>query len=55
MKLHTFAPHESRICTIDYRVNGILNLNFEFSISQGHGLLVIENIFRTVSDRVFHL
>ena len=42
MKLHTLAPHESRMCPIDFGVKG-----------QGHGLSMFENGFRTITDYVF--
>ena len=44
MKLHTLAPHESRMCPIDFGVKG-----------QGHGLSMFENGFRTITDYVIHL
>ena len=44
MKLHTHAPHESRMCPIDFGVKG-----------QGHGALMIENGFQTITDPVIHL
>ena len=44
MKLHTHAPHESRMCPIDFRVKG-----------QGHGALMIENSFWTITNPVIHL
>ena len=44
MKLHTLAPHESRMCPIDFGVKG-----------QGHGAWLFENGFRTITDSVINL
>ena len=44
LKLHTHAPRESRMYSIDFWVNG-----------QGNGALVIENGFWTMTDFVMHL
>ena len=44
MKLHTLAPHESRMRPIDFGVKG-----------QGHGAWLFENGFRTITDSVIHL
>ena len=44
MKLHTLAPHESRMCPIEFGVKG-----------QGNGALMIENGFRSITDFVIHL
>ena len=38
MKLHTLSPHESRMCPMDFGAK-----------SQGHGALVIENGFQTIT------
>ena len=43
MKLHTLAPHESRMCPIDFGVKG-----------QGHGAWLFENGFRTITDSVIN-
>ena len=47
MKLHTLAPHESRMCPIDFGVKKVKG--------QGHGLSMFENGFRTITDYVIHL
>ena len=44
MKLHTLTPHESRMHPADFEVKG-----------QGHGAMMIENGFRTITDPVIHL
>ena len=44
MRLYTHAPHESRMCPIDFVVKG-----------QGHGALMIENGFWTITDPVINL
>ena len=44
MKLHTHAPHESRMCSLDFEIKG-----------QGHGAMMIENGFRTITDLAIHL
>ena len=43
-KLHTHAPHESRMCSFDFEVK-----------CQGHGAMMIENGFQTITDPVIHL
>ena len=43
MKLHTLAPHESRMCPIDFEVKG-----------QGHVAWLFVNGFRTITDSVIN-